>query len=113
MVSVCVVPHSAEKEFRMRASTIGGRAGSFNRNRSRRVFAAIEPVEPRRLLSTYTVDTAIDVSAVDGKTSLREAIVAANAHAGADTIKFSSAVFSAGSLHTIALTAGQLVIGGP
>ena len=45
---------------------------------------AIEQLEPRRLLSTYTVTTAADA----GAGSLRQAILDANAHAGADTIAF-------------------------
>src|SRR5256885_12777896 len=70
-----------------------------------------EAVEPRRLLSTFTVNTTSDVtSASDGLTTLREAIVAANNHSGVDSINFSPRVFAAGSVHTIKLTGGQLTI---
>jgi hypothetical protein len=70
-----------------------------------------EPVEPRRLLSTFTVNTTSDVTnASDGLTTLREAIVAANAHAGSDTINFSPSVFAAGVSHTITLSGGQLEV---
>jgi hypothetical protein len=77
------------------------------------MIAAIETIEPRLLLSAFTVNTTSDVTnAGDGKTTLREAIVAANAHAGADMINFSPTVFTSGSLHTITLTVGQLTING-
>src|SRR6266478_4919390 len=79
--------------------------------RRRRQMVLAEAIEPRRLLSTFTVNTTGDVTnPSDGLTTLREAIVAANAHAGADTIDFSPTVFTAGSLHTIKLTGGQLTI---
>jgi hypothetical protein len=73
--------------------------------------AIVEACESRTLLSTFVVNTTSDVTnASDGLTTLREAVVSANAHAGADTISFSSSVFTAGSLHTIKLTGGQLTI---
>ena len=53
--------------------------------RSARNGARVEAVEPRILLTTFTVTTAADA----GPGSLREAIVAANANAGADLIAFS------------------------
>src|SRR5687767_3177635 len=46
--------------------------------------AAIETLEDRRLMSTYTVTSTAD----SGSGSLRQAILDANNHAGADTIKF-------------------------
>jgi predicted outer membrane repeat protein len=47
----------------------------------------VEPLEDRTMPSTFTVTTPLDVvSATDGKLSLREAISAANAHAGADVV---------------------------
>src|SRR5215213_2909311 len=48
------------------------------------ISAAIESLEGRTLLSTYTVTNANDA----GGGSLRQAILDANAHGGADTIKF-------------------------
>ena len=46
--------------------------------------APLEPLEPRVLLATYTVTNTNN----DGAGSLRQAIVSANANAGADTIRF-------------------------
>ena len=75
------------------------------------IRSAIEPLEVRRLLSTFTVNTTSDVTnASDGLTTLREAVAAANAHGGTDVINFSPTVFTAGSLHTITLTGGQLAL---
>ena len=54
-------------------------------SRSYRAFTrALEPLESRTLLSTYTVTNAND----SGAGSLRQAILDANAHAGADTVVF-------------------------
>ena len=49
--------------------------------RPRTRAAAVEHLEDRLLLTIYTVDTALDVSAVDGQTSLREALIAAESNA--------------------------------
>jgi CSLREA domain-containing protein len=77
----------------------------------RALRTTVEAIEPRRLLSTFTVNTTSDVTnPSDGLTTLREAIIAANNHTGADTINFSPTVFTSGSLHTIKLTGGQLSI---
>ena len=68
----------------------------------------LERLEDRRLLAVVQVDTAADVSdgtttsiaaplaapGADGKTSLREAIVAANNTTGADEVTFDPAVFT-------------------
>ena len=43
--------------------------------------------------STFTVTTTLDAVANDGRTSLREAITAANAHPGADTIVVPAGVY--------------------
>ena len=52
--------------------------------RAASVASAVETLESRTLLSTYTVTNAND----SGAGSLRQAILDANAHAGADTIAF-------------------------
>ena len=49
----------------------------------------LETLEGRRMLAVFTVDTAQDlVDPADGRTSLREAVLAASAQAGADQIEF-------------------------
>lgn len=66
----------------------------------------VEALEARELLTTFTVDTLIDVvDAGDGVTSLREAIEAANGQSGADTIQFASSANG-----TLTLTLGELNI---
>lgn len=57
--------------------------------------------------ATYTVTTATDDNGSCDTTdcSFREAVLAANANPGADTIKFSTS--TAGTTHTIALTSGS------
>jgi len=80
----------------------------FTRSGDRRGFpgsgaAALEDLEPRLLLTTYTVNTLSDVVALNGTISLREAILAANTNLavfdapagaiGADTIQFNSSLF--------------------
>ena len=64
--------------------------------------SAIETLEDRRLLATFTVTTTADA----GAGSLRAAVAQANAAAGADIVQFASGV--AGG--TIALTSGQIEI---
>jgi len=60
----------------------------------------------------FVVDAANDEATdTDGKTSLREALLAANAAAGADTIIFDPAVFAGAT--TITLTNGFIPITGP
>src|SRR5687768_17213733 len=54
------------------------------RRRSYRATLAVETLEQRTLLSTYTVSNANDA----GAGSLRQAILDANAHGGADNIHF-------------------------
>src|SRR6266487_676022 len=49
-----------------------------------RLWAVVETLEGRTLLSTYTVVNAND----SGAGSLRQAILDANAHSGADMIRF-------------------------
>src|SRR5262245_39178483 len=52
----------------------------------RRLLLGLECLEDRRVPTTFTVTTPLDLVANDGKLSLREAITQANAHAGSDTI---------------------------
>jgi hypothetical protein len=64
----------------------------LRKNKAKNSFARrlhAEGLEDRRMLATYTVDSLSDVTANDGFTTLREAVIAANASAGADTIDFS------------------------
>jgi len=71
-------------------------------------WVGLEALEPRILLSGYVVDSLAD----DGggaATTLREAIESANLAAGADTITFDPALFSAGG-GTITLGGTQLEI---
>jgi uncharacterized protein (DUF2141 family) len=68
-----------------------------------------EAIEPRLLLSTYTVNTSLDpVLPIPGLLTLREAVGEANDNPGADTIAFDPTVFLPGTLHTITLTQGQI-----
>jgi hypothetical protein len=46
--------------------------------RSRRARVGLEPLESRMVLSTYTVNSLLDVSPPPGDTTLRQAIIAAN-----------------------------------
>ena len=69
----------------------------------------MEPLEDRRLLTSYLVDIAEDESdgnVSEGDLSLREAIESANATSEVDTIEFDTALVG----KTITLTAGELTI---
>lgn len=80
----------------------GGRGGVQGRSGSAHQFIRslagrlrLEPLERRVLLATYTVTTFNDViDANDGVLSLREAIIAANAHAGADTVELAAGTYT-------------------
>ncbi len=63
--------------------------------------------EAASLIVTTNLDV---VDALDGKTSLREAIAYANSKAGADTIAFDASVFTGGTASLIRLTNGELTI---
>ena len=65
----------------------------------------IEPLEARIAPATFVVNLLTDVTADDGLTTLREAIVAANATPAADTILFAPALAG-----TLTLTGGQIDI---
>ena len=86
--------------------SIKGRA-SRTLSRNTRTFHALEPLDPRLLLSTtYVVNTLNDVSLPDDNfLSLREAVTAANTNVDADAI-----TFAPGLTGTIKLTDGQLDI---
>ncbi|MDB5385021.1 MAG: hlyA 4 [Planctomycetaceae bacterium] len=71
--------------------------------------ANLEVLEQRELLTTFTVTTALDDSTSASTMSLREAINAANASPGADTIRFDSAL----SGQSFLLTQGALTITDP
>ncbi len=84
-----------------------GQAKSSIGSRTARTLR-IEPLEDRRLLAVITVDTVEDVVDFnDGRTSLREAIFAANTVAGPDEIRFD---FGHDGSATIKLSQGALVI---
>lgn len=58
------------------------------RRRPSRKSAAAESFEPRCMLSAIIVNSAADNTTADGLTTLREAIIQANANIGPDTITF-------------------------
>lgn len=88
------------RRFTLKTTKRAGIAGSVSRRKRRadergahRTHRlALEPLEDRRMLSTFTVTSSGDNIADDGVMTLREAIVAANAHAndagGPDRIEF-------------------------
>src|ERR1700722_1186952 len=90
----------------MRSKSVRRRFIQSKNNIGRRQAVA-ERMEPRTLMSTYVVNTTSDTPAANF-TTLRQAVADANAHAGADSITFSSTVFTTSSLHTIKLTGGQI-----
>ena len=64
-------------------------------------------------MATFIVNTTIDEldgSIADGDVSLRDAVAAANAAGGADTIGFDAAVFDGGAADILRLTQGQIAI---
>ena len=64
-------------------------------------------------MATFIVNTTLDEldgSVADGDVSLRDAIAAANAAAGADTIGFDAAVFNGEAADILRLTQGQIAI---
>ncbi len=70
-----------------------------------------EPLESRKLLATFLVDTGLDViDAADGFTSLREAIIAANDSPGRDEIRFVPFLSETEDIPTLNLALGQLEI---
>ena len=67
-----------------------------------------EPLEERRMLATFMVNSTADTVATDTELTLREAITAANSDTTPDVITFDPLVFD--SQETITLTGGQLTI---
>ena len=64
-------------------------------------------------MATFVVNTTLDEldgSVADGDVSLRDAIAAANAAAGADTIGFDATVFNGEAADILRLTQGQVAI---
>ncbi|WP_231612458.1 beta strand repeat-containing protein [Novipirellula galeiformis] len=93
--------------FPARNKTVAGRHRKSNaagkRSHIRRLLG--EQLEARRVLASYTVDTANDIVAEDGMLSLREAIQAANMNAviNADTVAGGA---GPGTIDTITFAAG-------
>ncbi len=93
--------------FPSRTKTVAGRHRKSNaagkRSHIRRLLG--EQLEARRVLASYTVDTANDIVAEDGMLSLREAIQAANMNAviNADTVAGGA---GPGTIDTITFAAG-------
>ena len=75
--------------------------------RRRKKSSSPEILESRALLTTITVTSLADVTADDGQTTLREAVLEAESIAGADSI-----VFDAGLSGVIQLTQGPIVVAG-
>jgi hypothetical protein len=68
-----------------------------------------EALEPRQLFSTFTVTSLSDASgAGGGSLTLRQAVAAANAAVGSDTINFSPTLFQSAMLQTITLSQGEI-----
>ena len=114
------------KEFlkSFRKSRVSRSTEPSGRRRTARKFthpAVVESLEPRQVLSNFTVTTASDVvDGSDGLLSLREAVTLAEADAVADTITFGDGSAIAGGTNftdstpdTITLTGGQMKILNP
>src|SRR5262249_46068092 len=92
----------------LRFSRYTARTASRRRGMHDHSSAWIQVLEERALLSGFQVTTALDVvDPGDGRLSLREAILTANATSGSSTISFARSVKG-----TIALTGGTLDVTG-
>src|SRR5215470_3607719 len=84
-----------KKLSKFMSRAVGGPTQGSGRHRARRrrPRPGLEWLEGRAVPATFTVTTTLDAVAADGKMSLREAISAANAHPGADTIVVPAGVY--------------------
>ncbi len=105
---------------RKHGKLFGGRNGLQNGRSAFEKRLRLEPLEDRRLLTVYTVDSLLDTVADDGLVTLREAIQAANTNtavydaaagssAETDVIQFDPSLFTSGSA-TIMLSGTALTI---
>jgi len=86
------------------------------RHRPSRLSArpCLRVLEPRAVPTTFTVDAVNDEAVdTDGKLSLREAVLAANASGGADSIVFDAGVFAGAQTVTLAATLGEIAVTDP
>ena len=80
-----------DTNWKKKLTTIRNRFRGFDQDLRADSRLSLETLEPRMMLSTVTVSTALDtVDANDGETSLREALVIAENNSGEDTIVFAS-----------------------
>ena len=89
------------KAMNRKAAIAAGNRRRANRTPPTRFVPRIEYLEDRTVPSTFQVTNLLD----HGAGSLRQAVLNANAHAGADVIKFASGLHG-----TITLTTGELAI---
>jgi predicted outer membrane repeat protein len=82
------------KKLRVLISPLVGTPTSAGNRPPRRFVPGLECLEERAVPASFSVTTTLDVvNPNDGKLSLREAISAANAHTGADTIILPAGVY--------------------
>jgi hypothetical protein len=102
-----------------RSSTSSRLSRSSQRRNSMPSLASETELEQRVLLAAFVVTSGADNTTSDSVTTLREAILLANASPGADTITFGNGSgsggtnFTDGIADTITLSLGQMSITGP
>jgi hypothetical protein len=104
--------YAANGRQQLRPARSGRAGGRIRRSRIRRAsLNAVERLEDRRLLSTYTVDSLGD----SGDGTLRWAITQANQNPGDDTIDFAvtGTITLESTLPTLSDTTGITDISGP